>query len=894
MLEKSTVIRRFAVMLLAVSLTLSAIPMYAAQDNSTQAVQTLAVTENVSTHAQNIILTAGKDDTCYNLTWMTSANSTESVQWVESEKVIDGVFPEDCYSNDSIKNGSTCSAQITGLEANTEYSYRVGNNGIGWTETYTLTTGDFEDTSFSFLFVGDPQVGVNGPIYDGDNWNITLDKAQNWFGEDVEFLMSAGDQVNDNTQQSHFDAFASPEWLRSLPLITTVGNHDNGPSYSKYFTYTDVDQDTLSNAGEYGGDYWVEYDGVLIVNLNTNRSSVATHKAFLEKAIAEYTEAYGDPVWKIVTFHHSFYSAADGRAEERVDQRTSYSSVFSELGIDAVLMGHDHIYTRAYMIDGNTILDDPELYNQVGDDPYGSFSDPSDSTVFYLTANSSSGSKFYGLSDNELPYVACKNQENTPNFTKVDVTADSLQFTTYRSALNNDIGDVVDFFAIHRTEGIDTDNYAPTLNVPLQDYYYASEEFDTMAGITAYDNHDGDITDKIVVTGDINTRGTSILTYTVTDAAGNTTVKERTLICINSINSLNTENTTWKYLDDGTFPFEFDGDQYEWITEDFDDSQWKEAKGPFGSLYGELGDHNGVTPNTLINLYFPEGSDEEGSHIPNYFFRTEFDLEDPEMIDLIIADLWYDDAVLIYINGVKIKDFNVGGVGNVGYSSNNRYGASTYGSFEIKDPEVIASLNLKETGNVLAVELFQGDSSSEDIFFDFTYLRFANTVTALPFEDVKPESWYYNNVSRAYSKGLFAGVTETTFEPKSTMTRAMVWTILAKMEGVDLSGGEKWYSKAQEWAVANGVSDGTYPSKNNITREQLVTMLYSISGKPQIEGNIDSFTDKDTASAWAIDALVWAVQNELMVGRGDAILAPRADLTRAEACTLILKYLDIK
>lgn len=122
----------------------------------------------------------------------------------------------------------------------------------------------------------------------------------------------------------------------------------------------------------------------------------------------------------------------------------------------------------------------------------------------------------------------------------------------------------------------------------------------------------------------------------------------------------------------------------------------------------------------------------------------------------------------------------------------------------------------------------------------------------------------------------------------------MVWTILAKMEGVDLSGGEKWYSKAQEWAVANGVSDGTYPSKNNITREQLVTMLYSISGKPQIEGNIDSFTDKDTASAWAIDALVWAVQNELMVGRGDAILAPRADLTRAEACTLILKYLDIK
>ena len=93
--------------------------------------------------------------------------------------------------------------------------------------------------------------------------------------------------------------------------------------------------------------------------------------------------------------------------------------------------------------------------------------------------------------------------------------------------------------------------------------------------------------------------------------------------------------------------------------------------------------------------------------------------------------------------------------------------------------------------------------------------------------------------------------------------------------------------------MSNGVSDGTNP-KNNITRQEIATMLYSMNGKPAVEGNLDVFTDKDSASSWAIDALVWAVENELMVGRGEGILAPRADLTRAEACTLILKYLDIR
>ena len=292
-------------------------------------------------------------------------------------------------------------------------------------------------------------------------------------------------------------------------------------------------------------------------------------------------------------------------------------------------------------------------------------------------------------------------------------------------------------------------------------------------------------------------------------------------------------------------------------------------------------------------MYFPEGSDEEGGNIPNFFFRTTFDLSDPESVEEIAGRVWYDDSVNIFINGKKLRDLHVGGVGNTGYSGAEKEEYRTFGYFRVSDAEIIASLGLKESGNILAVELYQSGSGSDDIYFDFESLTFIGGNITLPFTDVKTTSWYYQSVAKAYSKGLFAGVTETTFEPKTTMNRAMVWTVLATMSGADVTGGEKWYSKAQAWAVENGVSDGTNP-KNDISRQEIVTMLYSLSGRPAVTGNLDSYTDKGSVSSWAFDALVWATEKDVMTGRGAGILDPRTALTRAEACTVILAYLDVK
>ena len=86
------------------------------------------------------------------------------------------------------------------------------------------------------------------------------------------------------------------------------------------------------------------------------------------------------------------------------------------------------------------------------------------------------------------------------------------------------------------------------------------------------------------------------------------------------------------------------------------------------------------------------------------------------------------------------------------------------------------------------------------------------------------------------------GVSATEFSPNTTLNRAMVWTILVRLDGVDTDGGATWHSKAQAWAMAEGVSDGTDPM-GAMTREKLATMLWRFSGSEAVTGSLTGFTD---------------------------------------------------
>ena len=163
---------------------------------------------------------------------------------------------------------------------------------------------------------------------------------------------------------------------------------------------------------------------------------------------------------------------------------------------------------------------------------------------------------------------------------------------------------------------------------------------------------------------------------------------------------------------------------------------------------------------------------------------------------------------------------------------------------------------------------------------------------ALPFVDVSVNAWYYETVKAAYEAGLMNGVTDTEFAPNATLTRAMIWTIIARASGVDTEGGATWYAKAQEWAVTKGVSDGEDPM-GNVTREQLVTMLWRLNGSEVMTGYIGNYIDTGDISEWANNAMLWAVQNGIIEGDENMALAPKADTTRAQAATFFVRYLTV-
>lgn len=154
------------------------------------------------------------------------------------------------------------------------------------------------------------------------------------------------------------------------------------------------------------------------------------------------------------------------------------------------------------------------------------------------------------------------------------------------------------------------------------------------------------------------------------------------------------------------------------------------------------------------------------------------------------------------------------------------------------------------------------------------------------FADVSSGAWYANAVAFTSARELFAGTSETRFSPSNKMTRGMMMTVLARFYGADLSGGTTWYQKGMEWAKANGISDGTNPT-NNITREQLIVMVWRSAGSPASTRSLANYKDANQVSSWAKDAMSWAVENHIIVGYGNGKINPKGQATRAEVAQIL-------
>ena len=160
-------------------------------------------------------------------------------------------------------------------------------------------------------------------------------------------------------------------------------------------------------------------------------------------------------------------------------------------------------------------------------------------------------------------------------------------------------------------------------------------------------------------------------------------------------------------------------------------------------------------------------------------------------------------------------------------------------------------------------------------------------VDVFPFYDVSAGAWYYDAVKYVYDNGIMNGVSATEFSPNTTLNRAMIWTMLARLDGETITGAT-WATDAREWAMANSVSDGT-DAMGSVTREQLVTMLWRFKGEPTVDFLLTA-KDADTISNWAYEAMRWAVSEGIIEGNENGLVTPTATATRAQAAAIFMRF----
>lgn len=508
---------RKQMMISALALTLSATnvaPVFAsaAPDGKTNAAdiaQTMGTTaqwnrwekewETLKNDWTQISLSPGSNATELNFAWYTPKQTNDDHSNANVPKLIIGegrnmknakVYEAEqtAVKDEQDNNGETYNSNkvtATGLKENKTYYYSY-DNGNGYTKPAAYTTKS--TNNFSFAFVGDPQIGSSNELkgkdtkefYDAQsnavksdafNWSSTLNAALEKTDDQLSFVVSAGDQIqttkkklpNKDASKSEIEytGYLSPEALKSLPVATTVGNHDaDNANYTYHFNRTNASE--LGSNKVVGGDYYFKYGNALFIMLNTQDTNVAEHKQFIEQTVA----ANKDCKWRIVTLHQDIYGSAEHSNEPEITNlRYQLTPIFEQNDIDAVLTGHDHAYSRSKMLLGGTKAND---YTDEKDQKYLTYlksimdekaietvkkqgsSVINPEGVLYMTAGSSSGSKYYDLVPRQQTYIAHRWQEDVPTYSVVDVTENSLTINTYRTDNDEKIDET---FSITKSKG---------------------------------------------------------------------------------------------------------------------------------------------------------------------------------------------------------------------------------------------------------------------------------------------------------------------------------------------------------------------------------------------------------------------------------------------------------
>lgn len=479
----------------------------------------------ISKDREQISLSPGSDNSSLNFAWYTKkASGIQKLKIAENKrltnaKVYEAKQTEAVTDKDDTTYVSN-KVTATDLKADTTYYYSYQKDGQ-WTapEKYTTDNG----SKFSFIFVGDPQIGSSNELKgaateefynaqsaavanDAFNWNTTLKQAMEKTGNKASFVLSSGDQIQSTKKKSpnkaawgseiEYSGYLSPDVLKNLPVATTVGNHDaDNANYTYHFNTANTSE--LGSNGKVGGDYWFKHDNALFIMLNTQDTNVEEHRQFIEQTVA----ANKDCKWRIVTLHQDIYGSAEHSNEPEITNlRYQLAPIFEDNKVDVVLTGHDHAYSRTQILKGGhktteyTDDDfDPMLDKDMdaGENPDTVYTakgnikadttDPSEkaylnylnqvmdkdaiqqvtkkgTTVFnptgilYMTAGSSSGSKYYDLVPRQQSYIANRWQQDVPTYSVIDITDTTFTINTYRTDTEEKIDETFSIAKVNESE----------------------------------------------------------------------------------------------------------------------------------------------------------------------------------------------------------------------------------------------------------------------------------------------------------------------------------------------------------------------------------------------------------------------------------------------------------
>lgn len=295
-----------------------------------------------------IVMFPGRNDTERNFSWYTDENATPEIRLSLSADMSDtesftGYTEQSYYGNYSNK------VTLTGLEQGKTYYYQC-ISGSFKSQVYSFVTDN--DDSFTAMYVTDIHVSYDekNPAHLPEtayNFDMTVNEALETNG-DISLILSAGDQASEGLQSEYIGLAATPN-VKSIPIATTIGNHDRKGVEYKTFTNLPNEQNMLVSS-YVGSNYYFVKNNVLFLVMDSNNASAIDHRNFVKKAVKENP----DVNWKVMMFHHDLYGGRIPRREsENALLRILWAPIADEFGIDLVLMGHSHYYTVSNVMYNN-------------------------------------------------------------------------------------------------------------------------------------------------------------------------------------------------------------------------------------------------------------------------------------------------------------------------------------------------------------------------------------------------------------------------------------------------------------------------------------------------------------------------------------------------------------